>query len=593
MPTDQSTSLGQGQNTAIRPYTLPDGFIYKGINVTSVRDKLPLRPAYIHREITVLDGNTVVDETTYQRILDKGKRQGQCPYAIDDITYWIVCISGFLFQVDFSNYTARVLNPKDRCNQYSNIINVRNMGKYLMVFDYPNRPLIVDRTRLFRTNTIPYGAPVSTDGVFNQNRGAISNGENEWLVSDPVGGASPNAPLSYLEATNPASEYFGAFDLGFANRNTRITYMGYLNTNGSGIGATLISNGSQWFRYATDGPRATWNTKLFGGPIISNVGTPGPDTAVNYKTDLYFLSSQGYVSSLKIARGVEDALTLRTISARFQNWLDTPFKELLQYSSMKVFGERILITAKPYRTTALDTYNNTIEDFAHAGITPMEFMVKQGSEDEFPVSPGLWTGVYPMAMESIGTKFYILSKDPGAINRFYELDPSSAYDSFKGKDKQIVARIYTKGYAFENIGVDKHLNNIELEASYSGEVSMDFHIQKSEGSDPIPLVCKYEDSVPMCEPGKSNGTERYLEDLKPGVEFSKANDCKKFFRSMMLVITYTARTFSLYRITLGADKKLNAERRTTLKNKGVIEKDCSYVHDLMIYSVADQNEFIK
>lgn len=595
MAVEQSISLGSGQNSAVEEITLPDGFYFKGVNVSNVGDKVTLRPKFIHESIVVDDGSTVVDKSTYQKIYEKGKYQGGCAYAVDNIQYWVFCISGLLFQVDFFNNSARVLNPDDRLNQYSNVINVRNMGKYLEAFDYPARPLVVDRSKVYRTTEIEYGTPSAVDGVFNHNRAFITNELNEWLGSDPVGGANPFAPLSFLEATNPQSEFFGAFDLGFANRNTAITYIGYLNTTDSGIGALILSNGQKFFSYAVNQPRSQWTQSVFGGELVSNVGTPGPNTAVNYKRDLYFISTDGYLNTVKISRGAEANLTIRTLSSRFQTWLDTPFKDLLKYSSLKSFSQRMLITCKPYRTTALDTFGRTVEDFAHAGIAVMEFMVKQGQEDEFPTTPGIWTGVNPMAMQEIDGEFYIFSKDPGSINRIYRLSEKASYDQIKGVDKQVTGRIYSKGYAFGNINEDKHLESMEYEISYSGEVEIDFHTAKTREATPVPMVCKWTDSVPVCtNESLSGGEERYLQDLAPGVEYSPENECKKFFRSVMLVMTFTARTLSLFRITLMSTKRVTNNRKTTEKNNGqVIKKDCTYVNDLLIHSVSDRNGFIK
>ena len=252
-PRDDSFSFGQGQNSSVRPYTLPDGFFYRAINLTTVCDKLSLRPKFCHQQLDFInDGD--LDNTTYSANFERGKFQGECPFRYDDRDFWIVVISGVVYQIDVEIGEVFVLNPDDRLNQYTNRVNCVNFGRFVQIFDFPDRPLVIEEGgEVFRTSDIDFGTPASCNGVFNFNRGFVTNQSNEWLASDPVGGESPDAPLSFVEQTEPSSEFFGAFDLGFQNRNTQIQYVGTLATNDSGIGSLILSNGC--LLYTSPSPR--------------------------------------------------------------------------------------------------------------------------------------------------------------------------------------------------------------------------------------------------------------------------------------------------------------------------------------------------
>lgn len=594
---DQSASFGQGQNTSLRPYALPDGFTYKNINLTTVGDKLSIRPKFIEVPITVVNDDKV-DNTTYQDNLARGKYQGDSVYFYSGVEYYIVIISGLIYQIDFNRKEAFVINEDDRLNQYTNRIVCSNMGKYVQVFDFPDRPLIIEGGDVFRTSEVDFGTPSAKNGVFNYNRAFVSNEFNEWLASDPVGGESPDAPLSFVETTNPQSLFFGAFDLGFKNRNTKISYMGSLPTNDSGIGALIISNGASIFSYKVNTPRTIinpdgsisdgWQRSVFGGELVSTVGIAGERAAVNFKRDLFFLSSRGYISSVGFARSQEQgAFTVRTLSGRSQDWLDTRFTDLYRYACMEVSGERLFTTCKPYRTIAIDTFGEEVEDFAHAGLLIHEFQTKQGEEDQRPVDAGIWTGVYPMGLREVSENLYITSKDSGR-NVFYRLDKDAYYDEVKGKQKQVAYRYYTKGYTFNAIDRKKDLYNHSYEVYVSGDWKEQYHLLKNDSDAPIKIECETNENIPVCHDKKGI----YLDSYSPGVEFSNKNSGLKFFRSCQLIITGEAREYNLFRILVEANRMSDDEVYTEIKDvkNGFIN---NFNHDLNLYSLSLRGDSIK
>lgn len=594
-PKDQSISFGQGQYHGVRPYVIPEGYTEKNINLTTVGDRLSIRDRFIEVPVKVVNDKSI-DKTTYQDNLERGKYQGDCPYFYDDTEYFIIVISGLIYQIEVATGYAYVINEEDRLNQYSNRIICSNFGKYVQVFDYPDRPLIIEGSNVFRTSEIEAGTPASKNGIFNYNRGFVTNEFNEWLASDPVGGESPDAPLSFVETTNPQSPFFGAFDLGFKNRNTKINYLGSLPTNDSGIGALIISNGESIFSYTVNQPRSIinpdgslsdgWRSSVFGGELVSNVGVAGERAGVNYRRDLFFLSSTGYISTIKFARAQEQgSYTVRTLSGRSQNWLDTRFKDLYKYAVLEVFEERLFTTCKPYRTTAIDTFGNIIEDFAHAGLLVHEFQTKQGEEDQRPVDAGMWTGIYPMAMREVGGNFFILSKDVGR-NRLYRLDKNADYDVIKGQNKQVGYRFYTKGYVFGDIDSRKDLYNHSYEVCVSGNWKENYYLLKNECDNPIKIQCETNLELSNCVESCRNPLKgKYIDSYSPGVEFSNKDVCSKYFKSAQLIITGEAKNYNLFRIDVEANKSPDDERLTNIKDQVIEDRNCDFIHDLNVYSL--------
>ena len=291
-------------------------------------------------------------------------------------------------------------------------------------------------------------------------------------------------------------------------------------------------------------------------------------------------------------------MTVRTLSGRSQDLLDTEFEDLYQYAVLETANQRLFTTARPYRTTATDSFGNTVEDFAHASLHIMEFQTKQGEEDERPVDAGIWTGVYPMSIRRIGTKLFIISKDPGGRNRIYSLEEGRDYDELNGKLKQVSYRLYTRGFTFNDLDSMKDLYSHNYEVCYSGDWEQQYHILKNECDNPIPLNIETSLSSDRCIDGgaclvTTEGIGNYLDNYNPGVGFSDEDRCNKFFRSIQLIITGTARTFELYRLSLEANRTAENILKSEVPKETFIERDCDFVHDLNVYSLPERLDFIR
>lgn len=461
-----------GQNASQTPDKVAPDSYYSGINVSTERGSLTPRWGFKKLKLNFLEGGITTSYLTvrsYKDIFETGKFQALIPYSNGSENYLIIVISGVIFFLNLRTNDVQILEIGDgtRLDGTTSRINWTVAAQYIVLFDFPAFPVIIDGGTARRADISKDEIPVSNIGTYNQNRLFIGNAGNEFTAGDPVGSlATPNAPLTFTEVLVPGASYFNqSFQLNTGYSNDPITFMGFLQVvdTSTGIGPLLVASKNAVYSYNTQNPRAAWEAGQFGSLVMYNAGIAGPRAGTNVNSDFVMLSGDGQVRSLSMSREEQHKWSKVPLSREVQNWLKFTDKDLAKYSFVTYFRNKILIGANPYRVQALTIDKKPIVDYAHGGFIVLELDNVSGfNKESNPVWAGLWTGVRPMDIAVSGDASYVISKDNSTINQLYLITPDTRYDEAEGQIRMVRSKIYTRQYDFSDPFANKELKSLDL-----------------------------------------------------------------------------------------------------------------------------------
>ena len=510
-----SASFYKGQNSSLLPSQIDDAQYQKGINVTTKKGYLSPRPGYIQQKFTVINDAPYTDEhgtnTTLQKVFDRGKFQGACKYAMPMGERIVAVYSGLIFILYPKKKTAQYIEVEkeesyitdleqrfepdtQRLNQYTRRHNFSQAGDKLVIFDYPDRPIILDGYRAYRSpigktdvmGRPVYYVPATSMGCYNHNRLFVCTPANEFTAGDPVGSLiAPNAPVTFDELYQQAGEYRGqVFSLGSTNKNNPITAMGFLQVTdtSTGIGPMYVATKDSLYAYRTDLPRSAWTSgdAAFGVMVLYNAGIVGPKAVDNLNSDLFFMSADGHIRSYTVSKEYTATWNNTPIDMEVWDWVNTK-SNLRDLTVIKYFGNKLFCTVQPYRTKALSLEGKAIEDFAFKGMVVLELDGMSGLDKALsPAWAGIWTGIAVQDLVDCDDELYLFAKDPVSTNDIYKMDLEATQDFYEGKSKPIGCRVYTKQYGPDSIWTDKKERSVIVGLQ---NLSGDVHLELSRSND--------------------------------------------------------------------------------------------------------------
>lgn len=476
---DGTVDWSLGQDAWHSPDKIRDNQYWKGINVSTRGGSLSPRPGFCQMEMDFSD-QTYTTKFGYVRtirdIWGAGKFQAAIYYNQSPDEYIVTVVSGRIFRTHITTGRTVLLSEDIFLNQFYPRINWSYAGDALVLFDFPNYPVIIqgdDVTRANPDNEIlgfpQPQVPISNLGTYNQNRLFIANAGTEFTAGDAVGNlATPEAPLTFTEVFTPGSPFFRQFfSLETDSRTDNITAMGFiqqLDTN-TGIGPMFVATDRNVFFYRTDQPREQWQSGQFGGLLLANAGIAGPRAFVNVNSDLIFLSAQGKVHALSAAREESKRWGNVPISREVENFLKPKEPGLSRYAALGYFNNWIFITANPYRIGCLDIDGQPVSDYASGGFVVMDLANMSSFLSEgTPSWSGLWTGVNPMDFITTQNRSFVISKDGAGANSIYEVREDQTYDTAYNTKRPVRSVVYTKEYDFKDPFMQKreHILNFQL-----------------------------------------------------------------------------------------------------------------------------------
>lgn len=457
---DGTTDFRGGQDASKIPSSIPANAYYAGINVSTEKGILTPRWGFSKLPLTFPEGRISTGTSysaTYKNIFHGGKFQCIAPYTIGVEAYLVVVVSGIIFLINQNSYAATILDIIDgsHINEFADRINFASCGQFLVLFDYPAYPVIIDGLTARRADPDKFEVPISTQGTYNQNRLFIVNAGNEFTAGDATGNvATPEAPITFQEIELPASPFFGQiFQLPTNFLNEPITATTFLQVadTSTGIGPYLVGTKNAIYSFQTQQPRTLWTQGPFGSMFVYNAGIAGALSYVNINSDLFFMSNDGQVRSLSMSRHEQAQWSKTPISKEVSNWVKFWDKNLIEYCVMGYFLNKVFVAVNPYRTDAVSLEGNTVTDYAHGGMVVLELdNISTLKEEPQPAWAGLWTGVDPMGILANNEKFFIAAKDSGQ-NQLYEVTPGMTIDLADGVYRNVRSVVYTREYTFESI----------------------------------------------------------------------------------------------------------------------------------------------
>ncbi len=471
---DGTTDFSGGQNAGVSAHALAPNQYSIGVNTSIETHSLKPRWA-IHQKQLDFTGipsyrTPTGRNVSFEDIYYAGRLQANIPYGVGVQRYVIHVVAGFIFAIDVNSGVVQLLNQQDPLNYYTERINWSPAGNYVVVYDWPNRPMVLDGLAVRRSREDLDEVPVAVLGAYNQNRLCVANAGIEWTAGDPSGSRfTPNAPVSFLELFLSASPYFGdVYQVPTASKyNESITAMGFLQyvDNSTGIGPLVVSTQSSIYTYRTDLPRAAWqggaSSIVFGSMLLPTTGIAGQRAHTNVNSDLLFLGTDGQVYALSMSRNDQRRWGSAPISQEVENFLPTD-RELSYVGVAKYFGNKVFITTQPHRVDCLTADGVPQTDYTNAGVVVLEFNVVSGIVGfSQPVWSGLWTGVMFNDFAEMDGVLYIAGKHAGRNGLFY-FDPESSVDIIDGKERDIRSVLVTKEYDHGDTTANKELHSLDI-----------------------------------------------------------------------------------------------------------------------------------
>lgn len=580
---DGQTSFRGGQDASKVPDQIPENAYASGVNVSVENGVLRPRYGYHKQQIVFPTGGIpfpgipTLIQNSYENVFKSGKYQMAAPYVIGTEDFIVTVISGIIFLIRVSTLETQVLSITDgsMIDQYTPRVDFANAGKYLVIFDYPAYPVIIEGNTARRADPANNEVPISVMGAYNQNRLFITNAGSEFTAGDPTGNlATPEAPITFDEILTPGDPFYGQiFQLPTNDINSPISAITFLQQSdtSTGIGPLLIATANSIFSFQTQQPRSQWETTQFGSMFVYNAGIAGLKSFVNVNSDLFFMSSDGQLRSVSMSRDEQMKWSKVPLSREVQNWIKFWDASLVQYAVLGYFNNKIFATVNPYRVQALDTNKVPVTDYAHGGLIVMELdNVSNLSDQAPPVWAGLWTGINPMDIVTVGSRCFIFSKDSSNINNLYEVVPESSVDIADGNIRYIRSVIYTREHDCKDAFRDKDIHSLDINLeSVQGDLSMKVRYKPSQSVYFLPWR-EFSHKAPwrtckMPEGCEVNGfLAQSFKDLNMGAPVGDENACDpvtkalyRVFRKLQLKFIMEAKYWELHEYRL---KALNREQ---------------------------------
>lgn len=482
---DGQTTFVGGQDASKTPEYVPENAYFSGINTTCKNGAIGPRDGFNRLPLVFPDEGLSIGGKTpykYENLFRQGKYQASIPYFIGSQPFMLVVVSGLIYGINLSTFSVTPIPISDgsRINEFSRRVNWSFASRYVVIFDFPSFPVIIENLTARRADPADNEVPISVLGCYNQNRLFIGNAGNEFTGGDPTGSlAAPDAPITFLEIETPGSPFFGEiFQLPTDYNNPPITAMTFLQLvdTSTGIGPLIVATRDQVFAFRTDQPRTGWSldssgnsvVNQFGSCIVNNAGIAGPRSFTNVNSDLFFISIDGQIRTLSMSRDEQGKWSKVPLSREVRNWLKYRDKSLVPLATMAYFNNNIFATANPYRVTARTLDQDPISDYAFGGLVVLETdNISTLREESPPVWAGLWTGIRPMDFCTVGTRCFVISKDEESINHIWEITPDVTVDKADYKERYIRSVFYTRNFDFQDefknkelLYLDTHFDNV-------------------------------------------------------------------------------------------------------------------------------------
>lgn len=464
--------IGEGEAIRLLNARFVEGAITNAVGF----DELPI--TYAEK-----DKSIYASRLTYQTLLETGDVQLVAPLENIHGKFLIVVISGKLFQIDVNSLQAMDItfpsaSLPNRSSSYplSYIDNggaVYGVGGYLVICNGFNRPIFITPEGPRSSVESAYEMPPSWMAATASNRAFSIAYPNLLYASDPLGGASSLAPLTFEETLNSSATYYQQiFTIGSALSSDPITAIYRLPSYGSNseeflARSLLVSTAAQKFIIAAGSSRSTWAAE--GSKFITYVGSAegvaGPLACTNIGDVLFYVSTGGRFKTLG-----QDALREQGLQESFMDEglgqylcpLETQYYHREWYKSLdhsraiaKYHSDRLYVTAFPVSSPAQSIYGEKFysPSFRALAVGSIDPKTRLG-----PTATIAWEGFYdwihPIGLVTLGKDMFVVSKDTHGKIKFYKENSNKLDDH--------TSTVYTRGYFSAVAGKGRSLLVVEM-----------------------------------------------------------------------------------------------------------------------------------
>ena len=413
---------------------------------------------------------------TYQDVLTRGDVQLVAPIENIAGMFMIAVISGIMFLIDVETGDAYDITPVDanlpsssNYNELSYLDNNNSgyeLGGYQVIFNYPNLPIFVNHEGARLSNSFNAEMPISRLGATVANRAAIITGDNVLLMSDPLGGASSLAPLTFHQIMDPSTGFTGQkHTIGSSIERVRINALARLPkflgpSQDFQAQSLLASSKNKKYIIAAGAPRDTWDTMQFILYAGSSEGIAGQQAVTNSGDNVVYISIDGRIKLLAQDQQKEtqlqenyfdDALgqflNKDETNLSFRDW----YKTLNHSRSIVKFNKnRLYASVYPIKRPALGRYGTKQETLVHRALAVATMDPKSlvGAQTAL-IWEGFYDWIHPVGMVTLGDHLYVVSKDEYGLIKYYKSNQLQ-------RDTNI-STIYTRGYLSKVQGKSRRL----------------------------------------------------------------------------------------------------------------------------------------
>jgi hypothetical protein len=454
-----------GEISASQPKsTLQSGQIARLINGRFIEGAITNAHSLDEIELSYYNNDRIyTSSVTHSNLLKLGDTQLSAPLCNISGKFIIIIVSGIIYRVDPDTGVAREIKLKDsfipstggKLSYMDNTGGVYGVGGYLVIFNYPNRPIFINQNGARVSDSFNNEMPPMRLGATTGSRAFTVSADNILWASDILGGASSLAPLTYKQTLQGGTGYTGqvftigsALDVDYVTCAVRVPK--FLGVAQDFLGQSLlVSTKNKKYFIATSTPRSDWESVQFITYGGSSDGISGPLAATTVGSNVVYQSNQGRYKSINQDQEVENSFsetflddTLGQYSCEneteffYRDW----YKNIDHSKSiLKFVNNDLYCTAYPCLYPAIDRFGRDILSNSNKAmaVATLDSRAKLG-----PTTPLSWQGfrddVNPVSIVDLDKDCYITSKNKYGVNSLYKINYSrpSASDTI----------IYTRGY---------------------------------------------------------------------------------------------------------------------------------------------------
>lgn len=470
-------------NASTPKHLIGEGEVARLLNARFIEGAITNAIGFEELEITFPNNDYISrGNVSYSDLLARGDFQLLAPLSNVYGKFLIAIISGVIFQINLDNLEAVDITPIDSFLTEESITayplsfidndgDIYGVGGYLVIFNYPNRPIFVSQYGARISNAFKWEMPVARIGATGGSRAFVISANNILYASDPLGAASSSAPLTFQETLDPAGTYTGqiftigsSLDMAYITAVCRIPRL--LGVSEDFLAQSLLfSTKNKKYIVQAGAPRTDWESIQFISYGGTSDGIAGPQACTNIGSSVLYISHTGRIKNYAQDQDRDSSLVETYMDESLGQYLGEyessfyfrPYYKTLNHSKgyIKYTRDRLYATVYPYLAPALSRYREKAQTYTHralavASLDPATLIGPQASLT--------WecflTWLNPVALATLDNTLYVASKNEYGKIQFFK-------ESFTKIDEH-KSTIFTRGYFAGIDGRGKTLSEVTL-----------------------------------------------------------------------------------------------------------------------------------